>query len=440
MTLAKIFRDGMLLQRDIPTAIWGTARPGEVIRITVQNRSAAAIADASGAWLAHLPPLCASKGETLTVRGADGEIALHDVAVGEVFIASGQSNMEFHMRDDAHYSDALASCGNPDIRFYEVPKVAYDGQPPEDPDAGVWRKASPQELEYFSAAGYYFARKLAGDLAVPMGIVGCYWGGTRSCAWMNEAHARRVLPEQCAADTTECPQNAPGALFENMVLPISPFAARGVLWYQGESDDDFPQHRYAEALQNVMFCWRFLWRNPDLPFLVVQLPGFDRQFDAASRDYVTIRRCQQQAVDGDDRAWLCSISDAGEEFDIHPKDKRPVGERLALLAERHLLGMDILADAPRCEGVEREGDRISITFENAGGGLRVAGDALQALDIRAGERAVSYTWEVEGNVLRIQLDGSEAGDVRVRFAQTNWYCVNLYNEAGIPAIPFEGTV
>ena len=441
MKLAKIFQDGMLLQRDMPAAIWGSARPGEEIHASIQQREAHARADAQGNWRATLPPLEASHNETLTIRGADGDFTVRDVAVGEVFIAGGQSNIEFHMDWEAHFQEALADCEDPDIRFFEADKITFDGQEPADPNSGVWRKASVQELRYFSAPGYYFARALARELNVPVGIVGCYWGGTRSCAWMTEAHAREVQPEQCAAtDLAEWPQNAPGVLYRNMVLRTAPYAARGVLWYQGESDDDFVQSRHRAALDAVMADWRAAWGNPGLPFLVVQLPGFDHQIDAAARNYPAIRACQQQAVDSDAHAWLCSISDAGEEFDIHPRNKKSVGERLALLAEKHIFGRDILADAPRCTGAERDGGNIVLRFDHAGSGLRIEGGAIQALEITADGRPIPYEYVVSGNQLKITLAQSEAPAVRIRFAQTNWYRVNLYNEANIPAIPFELTI
>ena len=481
ITLAKVFQSGMLLQREKPAAIWGSANPGAEITVAIQGHSAQTRADARGEWSMLLPPLAASKGETLRVSGADDEIVLDDVAVGEVFIAGGQSNMEFCMRDEKYRSEALPGCENANIRFYSVPKLAYEGQENDFDyhNVGFWRKATPRDLDIFSAVGYYFARLLCRDLDIPVGIFGCNWGGTRTSAWMTEEHAHALQPEHCAAfaaalngrsmaefieacrsDITNAtgyadwddpidysalppwedrtnPQNAPGSLYRRMVLRIAPYTARGALWYQGESDDDFEQSRHKTALEAVMSDWRAAWRDPALPFLVVQLPGFDSQIDASSRDYPTIRQCQQEAVDGDAHAHLCSISDVGEEHDIHPKDKRTVGERLALLAEKHIFGRDILADAPRFASAKRDGQCITVTFDHAGAGLRVADAPLRALDITANGRALPHTCEVSGNQLRIMLSEDVESPILLRFARTNWYCVNLYNEAGIPAIPFE---
>ena len=491
IALAKVFQNGMLLQREISAAVWGSALPGEEIRISIQGHTASARADEGGAWAAHLPPLAASASETMRIRGADGEIVLRDIAVGEVFIAGGQSNMEFCMRHEKHLQEALRDCENANIRFYAVPKLAYEGHENDFDyhNVGRWRRATPRDLDYFSAVGYYFARLLERDLSVPVGIIGCNWGGTRTSAWMTEPHARALQPEQCAdfdsslngqswpefidachRDPTNDtgysewhdpidpmdaealaalpvlprtnPQNAPGALYRHMVQHIAPYAARGVLWYQGESDDDFEgkQYRHRRAVEAVMSDWRAAWSDPVLPFFVVQLPGFAYQLDAASRDYPAIRRCQQEAVDGDPRAWLCSISDAGEEHDIHPKDKRTVGNRLALLAERYIFEKDILADPPRCVSARRDGTAIVLTFDHAGSGLRIMGGALQALDISSEGEPLPHTCEVSGNDLRIALAGNVQAPVDIRFARTNWYRVNLYNDAGIPAIPFEYSV
>ncbi len=498
MKPAAIFQPGMLLQRELPVSIWGSGTPGERIKITIQGKEASASVKEDGTWQLRLPPLEASPSETMTIQSGQACIRLENIAVGEVFIAAGQSNMEFWMRYEAHYRQMLADCENPHIRFYDMPKLAYDGQETDFDyhNVGVWRQATKTDLEYFSSAGYYFARKLEQDLSVPVGIIGCNWGGTKSLTWMTEAHAREIQKEQTAhfenllgaqsygdfcraagADpknntgnsswdpfkefilprtpspeevaefyrknghdevSAANPKDAPGALYSHMVLRLAPYTARGVLWYQGESDDeiDGAREKYKSALDTIKNDWRDAWSSPALPFFIVQLPGFRSWLDCINRGYAVIRECQQKSADEDENAYLCSISDVGEEFDIHPKNKLAVGTRLALLAEKYVFHMDILADAPRLQEVKRTGNRITLSFANAQGGL-TAGKSINALYVMEKSNPIDYEAALSGSELLLTLCEYVPGKLTIKFARDAWYQVNLCNQAGIPAIPFE---
>lgn len=500
LKIAHVFQSGMILQRQMPVHIWGCASPGEKIIVQIQGKHGQVRADESGQWQIILPALEKSFQETMTISGEMEQQELRDIGIGEVFIAGGQSNMEFWMRYEKHYSEALATCEDSWVRFYDVPKLSYDGKEKDFDyhNVGIWRKATKKDLEYFSAVGYYFEKKLHEDLDVPVGIIGCTWGGTRSLTWMREDHARKIQKEQtrdffnrlkgrtyeqiCAAagedpsnDTgnstwsafndfilpstpsaqeiqdflgaeeenralTEQPhlQDAPGTLYRHMVQKLAPYTVRGVLWYQGESDDAIngTQKNYKAALTAIMQDWREAWDNKELPFLVVQLPGFYSWFGCVDQGFPMIRQCQKEAVDEDSYAWLCSISDAGERMDIHPKDKKTPGERLALLAERHIYGRNILADAPCLQMACLEGDRIRLRFENAGSGLSVRGSRICALQVTADGQKLDFSEMILGDMVILSLSGGPFEKVRVEFACEPWYQVNLYNSAGIPAIPF----
>jgi sialate O-acetylesterase len=526
LTLTPIFASGMVLQRELPVCVWGAAEPGTHVDVRIQGQTASCVADGDGCWRCTLAPLAASDAETLEVISGVEHLALNDVAVGEVFIAGGQSNMEFWMRYDKEVEDYRPTCANPRIRFYDQPKCSYPGQM-EDFDyseVGIWRKATPEDLDRFSAVGYYCARGLEMVLDVPVGIVGCNYGGTTSAAWMTPEHARAVQPELAAAfdaklqglpyeellahgrvnaakndkgyatwpawnefflpktpteeevkafmaaeakkgsgagdvgglevggsrtsDGTDAnihpgmmtpTKEAPGALFTYMVLPIAGFTARCVLWYQGESDDeiDGTQWRHERALRTVIADWRAAWQRPDLPFLVVQLPGFGEWMGLGPNDYVTIRACQQKVADEDEHVWLCSASDMGDKHDIHPKEKKPIGERLALLAMNHLLGMPVPADAPRCVGAERKGSFVVLHFEHAGSGMEIAGAECNALEVLHDGSTVPFRAAARGDELIVMLEGDRPGPIEVRFAWSNWFRANLYNSAEIPALPFK---
>ena len=196
-----IFMSGMMLQRERPIRIWGTAERGEQICVTIQQRQKTTITDDEGNWNIELDALYVSERETLIIQGADEVLVFEEIAVGDLYIAAGQSNMEFWMRYEPHFKDEWKECDNPQIRFYDVPKLAYDGQE-DDFDysrMGIWRKVAKKDLEFFSAVGYYFAKELEKEISVPIGIIGCNWGGTRSSAWMTKEHAEAVEPEQVKA-------------------------------------------------------------------------------------------------------------------------------------------------------------------------------------------------------------------------------------------------
>lgn len=501
---AALFQSGMVLQRNKPLRVWGDAIPGTEVTVRIQEKQAAAIAGADGAWLAELPPLTASECEVLEITAGSETIAFHDIAVGEVFVASGQSNMEFFMRYEKHKEEALATCQNDRIRFFDVPKVAYTGQNIDFDyhNVGFWRKASTENLDYFSAVGYYFARALEQALNVPVGIIGCSWGGTPSASWMRRDSAERLQrpevahfaeatkglseqdlrdrfrkfflcdqglsnwnpfsefvmprtpsPEEFAAFFAQAqmpdgnefanvilPEHNPGSLFEHMVMTVAPVSVSGVLWYQGESDDneDVSLIRYAESMEAVIADWRAAWSDSSLPFFLVQLPGFRRWGETSNLHYAAIRADQQKVADSDEYVYLCSISDAGEEFDIHPKDKKTVGNRLALLAEKYLYGLDLSADAPALANAERTGNVLTLTFLH-GNGLHIVGDRLTALEVSSEGVTIPCDVATEENrlVIRLKQDIPSSAPICVAFAQSAWYLVNLYNESGLPAFPFK---
>lgn len=501
MQLAKIFQTGMMLQCEMPVCVWGVGEPEERIQVTIQGKHTETHVKTDCKWCVHIPPLEVSSGENMIIQGEKEKIEIGDISVGELFVAAGQSNMEFWMRYEKHYPQMLLSCENPNIRFYDMPKLSYPGQEKDFDyhNVGIWRKASKDNLEYFSSAGYYFAKKLEEDLSVPVGIIGCNWGGTRSLTWMQEEHARDIQKAQtedfeqklkgqsykefCQAAgnnpandmgnstwnpfndfilpktpseeeihaflqqdeslganmETAKPQDAPGALYRHMVRKLAPYTVRGILWYQGESDDEIngTQKNYKRALDTIKEDWRYAWDNPDLPFFIVQLPGFYSWFGCICKDFPVIRECQQKSADEDVNAYLCSISDAGEKFDIHPKDKTVVGERLALLAEKYLFGKDIMADPPRLKAVRKVNNTVLLSFKNADDGLVVDGEQLNALKVNADGKMINYAFSVFDNTIVLKLSQITDSKITIKFARDTWYKVNLYNRAGIPAIPFE---
>lgn len=515
LKLANLFSTGMVLQREKSVKVWGESTAGAEVTVSVQGVSTKGKADENGAWMVTLPPLHASTAETMTVKTDAETVTVENVAVGEVWIAGGQSNMEFPLRFEKHRDEEL-STQNPNLRFFDVPKQFYPQQAQDFgyDQVGFWREANEENLPYFSAVGYYFQKELAARLSVPVGIIGCNWGGTQSCAWMKKETVRRVGPGwienwdkttagmdmdqfwatqrvnpqnnqgnpgtdpfstfimpttptaeefmgflksmmEAAGVSTESsgenvsenmaayqagvePKNMPGALFENMVLKTAPYTVRGVLWYQGESDDvEGLQSLYGDMLEGLISDWRTAWQEPELPFFEVQLPGFKQwSIMVTNLDYPAIRRGQEKAAKRLKNVYMTSISDVGEEMDIHPKDKKTVGHRLAGMVRHYVYGEDLLCEAPRPTAINRDGNTITVTFEYAGEGLKLDGESVAALQVVQDGEEIPYTAKVEGSKLILSLKRDHRRPAELRFAQGAWYRVNLYNSADIPAIPF----
>ena len=503
MKVNELFQSNMVLQQGKPCYVWGTANAGEEIIVTIQGKTASAVAktseeaaDKEADWKVLLPALTMSESETMRISDGTEEILLENIAVGEVWIAGGQSNMEFWMHYEKHFPEEKKICQNPLIRFYDVPKIAYDGQREEFDYSrmAVWRTCTEENLEYFTGVGYFFAKMLQRDLKVPVGIVGCNWGGTTSSVWMKEESVRKVgkpwmadhekakeawnmgdywefmhgfegnnmgnpfenffnnlvlykTPSdeemqqyfaQAYTAGTISPElmalgvsSFPGVLYEKMLKTIVPFGIRGAIWYQGESDEPHADI-YDQMLTQLIADWRELW-NEEFPFLMVQLPGYDSWFGTPQTRYNELREAQKRAADHINNCWLASISDAGMQFDIHPKDKKTPGERLALLAEGKVYGMDLLCEAPYPSDITVEGELIRIHFNNASGGLVLDGENLNALELVPDQK---FSWKIEGEYLALSVPDLKR-NTQIRFAKQQFYQVNLKNMAGIPAMPFE---
>lgn len=501
---ATIFQDKMVLQRQKPVFIWGTQTADSEVTAKIQGKQGVTRADENGNWTLSLPPLEASEDEQLIICSGTEQIIFNHVAIGEVWLAGGQSNMELWMKFEAHRDEELADCPLPRLRFFDVPEIAFDGQAEafDYSRFSIWREATAEDLDYFSAVAYYFQKELSQALDIPIGIIGCNWGGTTTSAWMNpETTARVGKPwiddyENAIKDrditaywqaqikdpsndtgnpledpftnymleatrTTEeidehygfsivdfmqkrraalKPIDIPGSLYEHMLKTIALYSIRGVIWYQGENDDAKGHGDiHDKMLAGLIADWRKLWSD-DLPFLIVQLTGFEQwSYNTAPNNYPIVRECQQKVADTVDGVFLCSISDAGEQYEIHPKNKKIVGKRLALLARGHIYQEDLLCDAPRAVLGQRRGNEITLCFDHAEGGLYREGDELQDLRVISEGKELSYTATIQNDQLLLTLDQLEQlpeAPVHIEFATTPWICVNLYNYAHIPAVPF----
>lgn len=454
VTLPKILGDGMVLQRDVRVPVWGRAAPGEEVTVRFAGQQKRARAQTDGRWRVMLDPLAASAVPRELTVSAGNVVRLVDVLVGEVWLCSGQSNMEYAVgvatagaraatETDAELAEEVRTARHPLIRLFRVEKKI---QPPEVVSDG-WREAGGDALARFSAAGYFFAKELRRELNVPVGVIQAAWGGSRIEPW-TPAEAYAGLPA-FASETAQRPLLIsgvrPGQNFEGMVRPLAPFAVRGVLWYQGESqviccNDGL---RYADKMLALVKGWRAAWRRDDLPFYSVQIAPYvyTTRKDRLAHDEQELPRLWegQAAALRIPRTGVVPTTDLVEDVrDIHPGRKREVGRRLAHLALTKTYGRTGFVFAgPSFRKLEVRGSRAVVHFDNAGGGLAARGGGpLTDFEI-AGADAKFVPAEASIRGRTVVVSSSLVAEPRaVRFAWRETARPNLVNRAGLPAYPF----
>lgn len=442
--LPAIMSDHMVLQRGARVPVWGWAAPDEAVRIRFGEQARSTRAGADGSWRVELDLGAASRTPaTLTVDGDDNTLVVNDVLVGEVWLASGQSNMEKPLGEQRGQKPTLdaeaeiAAADHPTLRLFKVAKNKLT-QAQEDV-AGRWVVTTPASIEEtkFSAAAYHFGRKLKAELGVPVGLIDATWGGTRIEPW---TPAPQSGAAQQAAATR---QYTPSAIFNGMVAGLVPFGIRGVLWYQGESNliDGEDPALYTAKMEALVSGWRARWKN-DFPFYYVQI---------APHLYHVVRQATVKEADALPRMWeaqaqalripktgMVVTTDLVDNLrDIHPRDKKSVGLRLASLALADTYGRsDIVAYGPVLRTLAVDAGRAVLSFDFADGLAARDGKALDWFEI-AGADGVYHPAIAAIDGKRVVLASPQvAAPVSVRFAWDEAAQPNLVNSAGLPALPF----
>lgn len=501
MKAAAMFQDHMVLQRNKEVRIFGIGKDHEIISLTFLDHTYQTEV-LQGKWMITLPPMQEQESQIMYISGDKDRLEIRDVAVGEVWLAGGQSNMEYYMFFDAEYDKERSVCDDSAIRFFDCPEISYEGQEQDFDyhEMGFWRVCNAENLKYYSAVAYYMAKRLREELHVPVGILGCNWGGTTLSCWMDEAYLQkhgeiwmeeyrqqeaaiqdmeayrqefrhnpmnqRGLPfedpfnlmmmrevprerqlemmaklpdKEMAFQLGPYSPNRPGGLYHTMCEKVAPYSIRGVLWYQGESDAPHADI-YKELLKDLIACWRALWRE-ELPFLIVQLPPFEAWLADIGQRFPEIRQAQDEVCREIEETYLVSASDAGMQFDIHPKMKRPIGTRLAFAALSHVYSFSqIEGTAPRAERIEitdhQDGSsELKIVFSHCEDGLILQKDVPVPLIVESDGKTIPvYNISAKGSCLSVSVPKTDKAVIR--FAQTPYYLVHLYNSAGIPALPF----
>lgn len=446
---ARLFTDHMVLQRERPLPIWGTAAPGEKVAVTFAEQTKETVAAADGTWRVTLDALVTNAApRELVVRGTN-TLKFSDVLVGEVWFASGQSNMEKPLgerkgqKPTTGYDLEIAAANYPLLRLFQVPRtdLKQDG-----PGVFHWLPCSPDALRdsNFSAAAYYFGRQVQQTLDVPVGIIHSSFGGTRIESWLPvEAFAD---PQLAGLEKEHyvawVPGVQPAELFQSMVRPYAPFAVRGFLWYQGETNCMVPDSdRYAHKLTTLIAHWRRVWENADAPFYGVLLAPFDyskwEKFGTTDQALPRFWQAQVQALSAP-RTGYAVISDGVDDLhDIHPVNKRVVGDRLARLALNETYGRtDIAARGATLERWKVEGTSIALTFAHADG-LHTRDNLPPTEFVIAGADRVFHPAIATIKEHTITLTSPDVpAPVAVRFAWHETARPNLVNRAGLPAAPF----
>ncbi|WP_114778613.1 sialate O-acetylesterase [Botryobacter ruber] len=443
--LPRFISNSMVLQRDRPIPVWGWAEPGEKVSVSFNGKTYNAQTGTDKKWQVSVDATKAGGPFVMTVKG-NNTIVIEDILIGDVWICSGQSNMQFTLdKVKEKYSAEIASSANPQIRHFKVePAVRYE--PAVDVKSGGWKQANPENVSGFTAVGYFFARELYSKYKVPIGLLHTSYGGTPAEAWVSAStlqdfpHYLQHTDEPAEGEqlTSMQERRKPTVLFNGMVSPLIPYGIKGVIWYQGEANAK-KGREYRQLFPALIKEWREKWGQGDFPFLYVQLANFQKAPDMpAESDWAELREAQAMTLALPNTA-MAVIHDIGEAKDIHPKNKKDVGLRLALAARKVAYGdSKVVYSGPTLKSVKAEQNRLVLSFDHIGGGLVAKGGGdLKQFAIAGPDK--KYVWanaRIEGDKV-IVWHASVPDPVSVRYAwANNPEGANLYNKAGLPASSF----
>ncbi len=472
--LSALWSDGLIVQRQMPIPVWGMANAGEKVTVTLGKSTASATTGADGKWMVKLPALEAASGLQMTIQGKN-TVKIKDVAVGEVWVASGQSNMELRVPRTLNADKEIASAKYPLIRQFRVARNI--AETPQTDLKGDWVEAVPATVDQFTAVGYYFARDLHNKLKVPVGIIHASYGGTPAQSWTPQqtlatnpdlksigedwqqtldgypeatkkydaqierwkerADAAKAegkkAPNKPYAPAGPGTKQTPSGLYNGMIAPVTPFAVRGVIWYQGESDHD--HELYGKLFPALIQGWRRDF-GAELPFYFVQLANFrTQQTEPVEADgWQDIREAQDKALALPKTGRAVAV-DLGEAKEIHYPNKQEVGHRLALIALSQQYGQKVEDSGPEYNGIKIEGSKLRLNFTHAQG-MRAKGGDLKGFAIAGDDD--KFAWadaKIEGDSIVLSSPDVTA-PTEARYDWASNPIGNLVNGAGLPAAPF----
>ncbi len=476
LKLGELFNEGVVLQRNAKVELWGTAAPSQQVSVEIQGKKHKTLSNENGKWALNLSPMKAGGPYSLTVASNSETVKLNEVYVGEVWIAGGQSNMAFQLEKSDGGKQEIVSATNKNIRFVLVPAVVYEG----DRTRGDmnWRTATTENVGPMSGVAYFFAKQLQKELNVPIGIICCYKGGTAAEVWMSREtllqhpdHAPIVTSyenylsgmgkekyEQLYSeyekglkiyfDSVRAGHKAvrpvepmgekhykrPYGLYNTMLKRIIPYTAKGVIWYQGEANAPRAE-QYQTLFPALISEWRADFQNPKMPFLFVQLSNYDHPAYGTRPMWAELREAQLLTWQNVKNTGMAVTLDVGNKNDIHPTDKKPVGERLAAIALNQTYGYKFPFSGPLYKSLKLVDNKAILNFDYIYGGLVADGEIKGFSICGADKKFVPAKAEIVGNKI---LVSSEAVNqpVAVRYGWSNWTEGSLRNKEGFPATPF----
>ncbi len=472
--LPALFSDHMVLQQGMAVPVWGWADEGEMVTVQFRNQKVRAAAK-DGKWMVKLRSLKPGGSDPLIVSGKNS-IELKDVLVGEVWICSGQSNMEWPLHRSFEPQSDIQNSANPYLRLFTVPKLKAN-EPGSDVRSN-WLESGPTTSSNFSAVAYYFGRDLQKALGVPVGLIHTSWGGSPAEVWMSrevlegspqykseivdaypaavkryedalaayEKQAAELAKEgkKPAGNKPGPPFWKPSELYNGMIAPLIPYAIQGAIWYQGESNAGRAE-QYRSLFADMIRNWRRDWKQGDFAFLEVQLAPWDRNkkrsldqilASLGESEWAELREAQWLATKKLPKVGMAVITDVGDKDDIHPSKKEPVGARLALAARKIAYREKIVSSGPIYKAMKVNGDKIVLSFDNVGSGLEARDGALKGFAVCGQDKR--WVWanaEIQGH--RIVVSSPAISEpVAVRYGWSDFPVVNLWNKDGLPASPF----
>jgi len=478
--LPAIIGDNMVLQQGSKAPIWGWADPGEQIDVSVSwmDMRWTVTADEQGKWRFSVTVPKAGAGPQRITLEAKNTVTIKNILFGEVWVCSGQSNMQWPVRASANAEQEIAAAKYSDIRlFYVQREVAAE---PKADCTGKWEQCSPETIPNFSAVAYYFGRELHKELGVPVGLIHTSWGGTPAEAWTTrqmletdedfapifkrqaDAEARypqtkaeyakklerwkeaakkakeagRPEPRRPRPPAAPLNSHSPAALYNAMIAPLIPYAIQGAIWYQGESNAG-RAYQYRKLFPAMIRSWRNTWGQGNFPFIFVQLANFMAVKDEPSESaWAELREAQLKTL-ALPNTGMAVIIDIGEANNIHPKNKQDVGKRLAKWALGTTYGKKIVYSGPLYKSMKIEPGKVILSFDHVGSGLVAKGGGpLKGFAIAGEDR--KFVWadaKIEADTVVVSSD-KVPRPVAVRYAWADNPVCNLYNKEGLPASPF----
>ena len=433
VSLPAVFSNNMVLQRNAEVKIWGWAKPGEEIKIRTSwgEEVLSTKADKNAVWeiIINTPDIRGP--QKITITGYN-EIQIDNVLLGEVWLVSGQSNMEWTAAAGIDNAEAaIAGADHPDIRFFQV-RLRTANDPQQDLE-GSWEPSTPQSMKYFSAVAYFFGEKLKQELDVPVGLINSSWGGTPAEVWMPKDIFTKDEKLQEAASLLPNEQwgpNLPGMIYNAMIAPLIPYKLAGILWYQGESNTGNADH-YEHIFSSLIDSWRGKW-NSELPFYYAQIAPYDYGDNFSG---VKVREAQRRVLKLP-KTGMVMTSDIGNIEDIHPRNKKDVGLRFANLALKEVYGKETPAYFPLFERVEIKGNKLLVYFENAEELILDKQNPVSQFEVAGKDGNFQPVgMKIKRNYVELDVKKIDL-PAQIRYSWKNTATSNLFNEAGLPASSF----